>query len=204
MAVTRNVIQNVSIGGVSINSATPKTGAGEISHTVVLAGAKAGARTAVDWQIDFGAGHGFTAADVVDIYWAGGKRTGVVVDSLSGDGDKLVTFEDSGYGDALPANGTAVTAQTVTEINTDFEADLAKIIVVHSSQRSNVDVYTEVGSLGSKPELSVELVQNQAFIWIEGANDNPLDGVTVGKMTVSTASTSGALVKIGVLYDSAG
>ena len=68
-------------------------------------------------------GHGILTNDVVDVYWDGGVRFGMLA-TVSGNAVSL----DGGAGDNLPAQDTAVTVVKQTPIEVNFDGDTLKII----------------------------------------------------------------------------
>lgn len=83
-------------------------------------------------------GHGIESADVVDVYWAGGVRYGMVA-TVSGN---AITLDDGaagagGAGDAFPVQDTAVTVVVQTAIEINFDGDDAQIVGVFYSNPSD-------------------------------------------------------------------
>lgn len=64
------------------------------------------------------AGHGFITNDVVDVFWSGGSRRGMVATVAT----NAVTV-DGGTGDVLPATSTAITAMKPTSVPMAFAGD---------------------------------------------------------------------------------
>lgn len=65
------------------------------------------------------AGHGFNTADIIDLFWTGGKRVGVVVGTVATNSVPI----SGGSGDDLPANLTAITAMLRHAENRAFSGD---------------------------------------------------------------------------------
>ena len=131
----------MSIGGASIkNAPITKTADGTVTREVAIPAGKAGSLTTRTNDgagvITLAAGHGIAALAVVDIYWSGGARYGVLVDTLSGTGDIELNFDDTptATGDVLPVKDTAVVVSPRTTINVPIDGDAVEMFGVHSTR----------------------------------------------------------------------
>jgi len=194
------ISSNVSLAGISIQSLITREAEGQISHAVDLPAGKAGTLTTrtsdTVGEATLGTGHGILTSDVVDVYWDGGVRYGVTVGTVAGN---IVPLTDSGDGDNLPAQGTALVVCKQISINTDFDGDDAVMFAVHATKRSHVDFQDS----GSNSLEAVDLPANEVWWWAEGTGEtNPLTGNAVDKVQVSNGTAEAATLKIGVLYES--
>ncbi|MEA1951483.1 MAG: hypothetical protein U9N87_08865 [Planctomycetota bacterium] len=195
------IAENIALAGISIQSSITRTASGQISHEVILSAADAGTLstrttdTAGTLTMD-DAGHGISTGDIIDIYWTGGVAYGATVGTVSG---TSVPFTLAG-GDALPAQGTDVTADVQQEINTDFDGDDMKMLAVVSTKRGHIHFQEEDGTDIDAEELS----SNEGWTWASDTGvTNPLAGNPVGQVMASNGDLTGtATLKIGVLYDS--
>ena len=131
----------MSIGGMAIkNNPITKTADGTVTREVSIPPGKAGSLTTRTDDgagvITLAAGHGIAALAVVDIYWTGGARYGVTIDSLGGAGDIELTFDDTptASGDALPAKDTAVVVSPRVTVNVPIDGDAVEMCGVHSTR----------------------------------------------------------------------
>ena len=67
-----------------------------------------------------GGGHGITTGMEVDVYWTGGVRYGMTVGTVSG---ASVPLSDSGAGDVLPVETTAIIVAQRVEIGETIDGD---------------------------------------------------------------------------------
>jgi len=201
---TGTISQTASVGGLSIQSTVTRTETGQIGQEVPLPAANAGTlptRTGDGaGTITLEAGHGIQAGDVIDIYWDGGLRYNVTVDTVVGND---ITFDDTpaAAGDVLPAQDTAVTVSKQTTIDVDFDGDLLKMIVACSTYRSHIQFRDDTPTVLK----AVELPAGEAWSWVSDQGiTNPLAGDPVNDVKASNGdSSAAATLKIGALYDSA-
>ena len=79
-------------------------------------------------------GHGILQDDKVDVFWDGGVRYNM--DAITVAGNDVTV--DGGAGDDLPASDTTMVLCKITELDTDFDGDLASLIVAHSLRHDPV------------------------------------------------------------------
>lgn len=173
-----------------------RTAAGGLSLDPTVVAAKAGtltARTDNDTGSVTATGHGLAQNDLVDVYWSGGSRYGMVVGVVAGD----VVPVDGGAGDNLPSTSTAVTIIKQTVIDADFVGDKVKGLAVVPDQRATVLFYES-----TTLRLAVRSNSNESWDWVSDQNiANPLATFTISSIRVSQAATVPAVVRVGVLYD---
>ena len=186
------------IGGISMSSTISRNADGQIGHQLELSAAKSGTlstRTSdTAGTLTMEAGHAIQTADIIDVYWDGGRRYDVVVGTVAGNDVPI----SGGSGDNLPAQDDPVTAQVQQEIDTDFDGDLLAMIGALCNQRSHVGFYND-----TTLELSVDLAAGELWHWVDGGTAaNPLASKTITHAVVTQASTAAATFRLGILYDS--
>lgn len=201
--MTSRITISGDIGGVSMNSTIVRTAAGQIGHEVTLGAAQAGTLTtrgsATAGTLTLGAAHTIQTADVIDIYWSGGRRYNVTVGTVSGTSVPFSGGAGDNLPDTLPTTATPVTCMKQVVIDTDFDADLLVAIGAKC---------TEIGHLGfyedSTLRLSVDLAASSAWFWIDGGTAvNPLAGFNITSIVATQADADGAALNIGANYESA-
>ena len=197
---TGNESYSATIAGISINGTRSRTATGQIAHEVNLPAGKAGTLTTRTddntGEATLGAGHGLQQNDVVDVFWTGGVRYGMDVGVVVGN----VVPIDGGAGDALPVQDTALVVTKVVTIDTDFDGDLMRMIVAHSTKRAHLAFRDSVPTVLK----AVELNADEPWSWVSDTQiTNPLTGNPVNDIRATNgASDAAATLKIGVLYES--
>ena len=187
------------IGGMSIEGVVTRTFDGQLGHSIALPAGTAGTlttRTDDDTGVaTLDSGHGLSTSDVVDVYWDGGMRYGMVA-TVAGD---AITI-DLGSGDNLPTQDDAVVVTLQVEINSDFDGDDVQMIVAMCDQRASIDFQDS----GDASLAHVELPADEQWDWVADQGiANPLTGNAVDAIHASnSSSTTAATLKIGVGYDS--
>lgn len=130
MAVNVTYGLSVSGSGASIQSQVVRSGSASIGFTDTLAAAKTGSLTTrtdnTDGELTMTAGHGITTAAVIDLYWAGGNRYGVVVGTVATNAVPI----SGGAGDNLPAGSTAITAVVQSTANIYIDGDNTELLAI--------------------------------------------------------------------------
>lgn len=140
-------------------------------------------------------GHGFVNGDVVDLYWAAGKRRGMTVGSATG----TTLVADGGSGDNLPTAATALTVCKRVTKTISFVGDDLLLLLAHGEAKGTI-----VFASGADAELLVVNIPdtNRMISWYSGSGiTNPLAGVTVAKVVLSHANTGAKVMKVGLLLD---
>lgn len=194
MAVNLTYAVSVSGSGISMQSAIVRSGSASIGLVETLAAAKTGVLTTrtedTVGTLTMDAGHGITTAAVIDLYWAGGVRYGVVVGTVS---TNSVPFS-LGAGDDLPASTTAITAVVQQTANLLIDGDETAILAIElrTNDRS-LRVAGHVAFYDADDVLiaAVDLVSNVPRVWdIEGGSDNPFTGDPIIYAKISTGGSS--------------
>jgi hypothetical protein len=144
-------------------------------------------------------GHGITTGLLVDLYWTGGVRRGVIVGTVA---VNVVPFS-GGTGDNLPIQDTAISVAPVTESEMRFDAKDMKFLAftltgagrVVFLGESDVELYTH--------SLSASYIHR----WDDlSGYDNPIEDdsssmTDVCNIRISSSSTTATTFKIGVLLN---
>jgi hypothetical protein len=198
------VRMTATVGGLTVNPTITRSGYAELTHGPenLLAGVAGtlGTRTDDDTGVvTLPSGHGQTNG-TYDVFWTGGVRRGMTGTVATND----LTL-DSGAGDALPAQGTAVIVCKQTTINLDFVGNDVQMLVIHATQRAAVDLQDGSGT----SHAAWDIPADEAVVWWPkpAANSasffaNPIAGDTVGAIVASSGSTTAASLRIGVAFDS--
>jgi len=199
--------QVISGGGVTIQTLPIiETNSGPIALEDSLSAAKSGALTTrtdnTDGELTMATGHGITTAAVIDLYWAGGVRYGVVVGTVATNAVPI----SGGSGDNLPADETAITAVVQKSINLAIDGDNADVIAVvletvDKSLRTAGHVQFRDASNAEIAEI--DLVSNVPQVWhIAGGSANPFTGNPITNLKASqgnvTATETYTLKIVGV------
>ena len=190
----------ISVGGVTMTSTVTRTADAQIGVDPSLPAAKSGALTTRTGDsagtMTLESGHGIQTGDVIEVYWEGGMRYRVTVGTVSG---TSVPFS-AGSGDALPAQGTSVTASKHTELDIDVEASRVKWFSVQCDKPACLHLYDDTDTL----ILSLPLPAGEDWTWRSGGTvANPFGDNAIAKALASQSSSSAtATLKIGILYDS--
>lgn len=197
----------VTIGGVQMNGTVSRSAASAIGTELSPTAADAfpaGTAGTLSTRTDNDTGtvtsnsHPFNDGDLVDVYWTGGRRYGMLVSS-----DAANTFVigavGTGSGDNLPIATTSLVVCKQQVINIDFDPTALKRVRVLSTVRGHIEFIddADVSVLGQ------ELTASEPWDWVSGQNiTNPLTGDPIAEVRVSNGTTSAGTLKIGVLYDS--
>ena len=148
-------------------------------------------------------GHGILTSDLVDVYWDGGVRFGMLA-SVSGNAVSL----DGGAGDALPAEDTACTVVKQTPIEVNFDGDDLQIIGVFYRNPSDTDAkaHLDLQDAGNASIEELDLVHEKANggcskIWnIDAGDTNVFSGnrITHGAASHDSASAGTLYILAGI------
>jgi hypothetical protein len=148
-------------------------------------------------------GHGIVSTDVVDVYWSGGVRYGMVATVST----NAVSLE-GGAGDNLPAQSTPVTVVKQTAVEVNFDGDTLKIIGIfyRNTSDTGAKAHLDLQDAGDATIKEVDLVHETANggcsnIWnIEGGDTNVFSGnrITHGAASHDSASAGKLLILAGI------
>jgi hypothetical protein len=187
--------QSISGGGVTIQTMpVTRTNSGSIALEDTLSAAKSGTLTTRTddntGTLTMAGGHGFTDGQIIDIYWSGGVQRSVTVGTVATNSVPI----DSGIGDNLPADETAITAVVQKSMNLAIDGDNADIIaVVLETIDKTLRTAANVQFRDSAADIiaEIDLVTNVPQVWdIEGGSANPFTGDPITNLKASQASTS--------------
>lgn len=201
---------SLSAGGVSIqNTITRTPDAALPGHEITLPAAKTGTlSTRTDDEtgtLTMAADHGITTASVIDIYWSGGARYGVLVGTVSVN-SVPIGADNAGTGDVLPAQATAITAAVQVAANTYIDGDNLSIIGVelYTSESTSGKGHCDFQEVDNTSIVNLALVGNTPRVFdIAGGQTNPFAGDPIFELKASNgSSTAAATLKICGGYDS--
>jgi hypothetical protein len=203
---TIGALLSVGNDALQVNTVT-ETGDHVNNYDIALAAGKAGTLTTRtndgEGVITLGAANTTIAvADLIDIYWAGGARYAVRVDSLSGSNDVELNFDDTpgGTGDVLPADETAVIVCERVTINTAIDGDNVQLFGLQCDQRSQITFYDVGDAIIKQYTLPVAFT---AHTWCQSSDvANALTGNPITYAKASNGSTTAATMRIRCLQDS--
>lgn len=197
----------VSIG--SINQSKIRSGDDLIDLEVTLPAGKSGTLTTRTDDntgvVTVASGHGITASDTVDVYWATGRRYGVDVTTAG-----ATTLDiDLGSGDNLPAQSTAVVVVKQVVVNKAIDGDNVEIIGFLATLAADtgfgvrITFFDAVSGGGSAVGNGIDLDPNSPFVLdIEGGATNLLTGSPILSFVASNGDGSNACtLKIQGLQD---
>lgn len=191
------ITTNAEIAGVAYAASRTQSHSSEIYHAPTLAASVAGTlstRTSDSaGTLTLAAGHGFTAGDVISVYWTGGRRYGVTVGVVAGEAVPI----SGGAGDNLPAEDSDLVAAAETVLNTDFDGDDVKGLAGKCAEASSISFY----SAGDTLSAQVDVIDG-AYLWLAGGSEaNPLAGVIVDYVRASQAGAAARTLELGIAYD---
>jgi len=187
--------QSISGGGVTIQTLpVVRTNSGSIALEDTLDAAKSGQLTTrtdnTDGELTMAASHGITTAAVIDLYWAGGVRYGVVVGTVATNAVPI----SGGAGDNLPTNMTAITAVAQKSINLAIDGDESDIlaVVLETTDKSlRTAGHVQFRDASNDEIAEIDLVANVPQVWdIAGGSANPFAGDPITNLKASQASVS--------------
>jgi hypothetical protein len=192
---TISISKAISGGGLSITSLpVSRTASGGITLEEPMSVAKTGQLTTrtdnTDGELTMAASHGITTAAVIDLYWTGGVRYGVVVGTVATNAVPI----SGGAGDNLPTNLTAITAVVQQSANVSIDGDNAKIIVVAVEtvdKTIRTAAHVQFRDASNDEIAEIDLVTNVPQDWdIEGGSANPFTGDPITNIKFSQGGTS--------------
>jgi hypothetical protein len=182
MPVSMTITDRASVAGRTFPSVEVITTDGAVIKEPTVAAAKVGQLTTrtsnTQGTLTMASGHGFTDADRLDVYWAGGSRRGMVVGTVS---VNSVPLTDSGSGDNLPTNLTAITAMVPREEEFVVTGDDVSALAFYSNKRGTIVLAeSDDGEVAFKVIGGATGTQ-QSYIW--SASRDPVNPVASGDIT---------------------
>jgi len=180
--------------GNSIQSQVVRTGSAPIGLDEVLPVARSGQLTTrtdnTTGTLTMSAGHGITTAAVIDLYWTGGVRYGVVVGTVATNSVPI----SGGAGDNLPANLTNITAQVQRIANVYIDGDNARLIAMElktSDRALRTAAHIGFFDTGNALITELDLVTNVPLVYdIQSGIANPFTGNPITQLRITQAGTS--------------
>jgi len=187
--------QSISGGGVTIQPLPiARTNSGAIGLEDTLEAAKIGQLTTrtdnTDGELTMAASHGITTAAVIDLYWTGGVRYGVVVGTVATNAVPI----SGGSGDNLPSNMTAITAVIQKSINLAIdgdETDILAVILETNDKSVRTAAHIQFRDASNDEIAEVDLITNVPQVWdIAGGSANPFTGDPITNLKCSQGNST--------------
>ncbi len=182
--------------GISIQSSFNRSNNEGIPYEINVPAGKAGQLTTrtdnTTGTLTMSGGHGITTAAVIDLYWAGGRRYGVTVGTVSTNSVPI----SSGSGDNLPTNNTLIVACVQLVANVSIDGDNLSILALKQkftditvTQNSHVQFKDSGGAVIA----NVDLIPNEPIVWdIVGGSANPFGGNPIVTASITNGSSVSA------------
>lgn len=150
-------------------------------------------------------GHAITTGMIVDLYWSGGKRTGITVGTVSVN-SVPIGADDSGSGNNLPSQDTVIVASERIPFNIALDGDAVSILGLQMKYNNSTETAESRAIFVDSADdviATIDLTANEARVYdIEAGDDNPFTGDPITDAFVSNASSSyDATLKILGLQD---
>jgi len=145
-------------------------------------------------------GHGIITGDVIDLFWDGGNRRGILVGTVATN-SVPIGADNAGTGDNLPTNLTAITAFVRLEEEFLVTGDNIQAIGAKMSRKGAV-VFADAADVELFAIVDpFDAASGGGYQWYTGNGiTNPLAGEAVAKVFFSngdSAGTNTALVYTG-------
>lgn len=202
MASSITITTSINADGLAMSGSATQESSGTLSHNDTLANAGDAGTLQIPGSssgessgtIDLASGHGITTAHTVDVYWTGGVRYGMTVDSNAA---TSITVS-GGSGDVLPEDDEAVVVGVTEDITFEVDATNLKALAASCNKRCFLDFRTSVASV-----MTLELAENGIWSWTyDSGTTNPLGTSEITTIRASCGSTAAGLLKVKALYDS--
>lgn len=202
MAISIKVAHQVTIDSMIFNETRAVT-ADQVACKIEksIPGAKSGSLTTrtddTTGTLTMVTGHGLTTGAKVSLFWAGGRRYNVTLGTVATDS---VPITNSGAGDNLPTQGTAIRVCVEVEFSTDIVGDRLRAYAFFAPKRGTVQLVA--GTTVEKVEDTVG--DNQEQDWTYGGTEvNPIVGDTITKVRLSHEDTSAQIMKFSAAVNQA-
>lgn len=206
MSNNLTIQQTYTLNGRTYSNAATVTEDGLLSKIVTAAAAKIGTLTTRTsdsaGELTMAVSHGITTGARLDLYWTGGSRRGITVGTVSVNQVPLTT--DTGTGDVLPADETAITAMVPTEEEFLLTGNSLKALLFYGEQRVSVSLCGADSVEDFGMEIGSTSTTGRSFLWYAedpNAPANPVSGDAVTKAFISNgSSSSSAEVRVEALF----
>lgn len=172
--------------------------------TTPIPAAKTGSLTTrtnnTDGTLTMDPGHGIITGQVVDIYWVGGSRVGVVVGTVSVNSVPI----SGGSGDNLPAQSTAINVGIrQTEVGSVVGNNAVAMLAFAALLTGDYYGYVSFLTAGDVQIAAYKLSPDRPnWDWDnQGDASNPFSGQTVAKVLFSHGNLSSRSMGAVILYN---
>jgi hypothetical protein len=199
MAITGRVNLVCNVNGRTYSGTVSEDADSDLAHAETVPAAASGTLSArgstTAGTLTLEDGHGIQTANVLDMFWDGGSRYGVVAGTVNVDAVPI----SGGAGDDLPAQATAITACVRQSVVSNFVGDDLVLLCLQANKRCSVDFLNGAGASIKRYEFDA----NKAVFWAKdlGGVNNPFAGATVAALKLGNADSSAAAsINIDALY----
>ena len=196
--ISAQITRNTQVAGLSFPESRAVSANFAILHDALIAGGAAATLTVrtdnTSGSITASTGHGITTAQVVDLYWVGGQRRGVIVGTVA---TNVIPFS-GGLGDVLPAAAFAVVVSPRTQLPASV---IGNNIAYFSMYATNRGTLTFTGS-DSVEDVAYVIDDGGVIDWRANAGvANPLAAQTNAYVYASHGQTSAKSMKVAILFN---
>jgi hypothetical protein len=188
---------SLTVGGVAISKTITRSAQHPNPYEVELPVGAAGTlttRTDADSGVVTATGHGLANADLVCVFWAGGRRYGMAVTDVAGD---AVTV-DGGEGDDLPVVTTPVVITKQQDINTEIDGEAIQIIGLVAeavSHNSVAKAHIDMQDGDDATVCALDLHANVPQVYdIAGGAANIFDAAPIRRSMAANGSATEVLI----------
>lgn len=195
---TVTVSINAEGGGVSIRGKIQRTSDQAPAISVALPVGNAGTlSTRTDDEtgtLTLGAGHNITTGAIIDLYWATGARYGILVGTVSGT-SVPIGADDSGTGDVLPTQATAIVATervVIGPVTLDGDNMSLAIVCLDIGSETTGKGHIECQDAADDVIAALDLVGNEPQILVQSETNltNALTGDVITEIHASNGSAT--------------
>jgi hypothetical protein len=201
---------SLSGGGMSISQSISRTGDHPNTYEIALPVGKAGTLTTRVSDTEgtvTATAHGFIVNDVVMLFWSGGRRYHITVDTVPDANSFTFNNIPASGGDILPAVSTALVATKEVTINTAIDGDAIQILGIVAevtNPAATPKALIDMQDSGAASIEVIDLTANTPKVYdIVGGAANIFTGnvITVSKAANGSA-TDAMTLKVMSLEDS--